>query len=101
MRIEQTDQARVNLQLPQRLFEQYVQDGAQLEGRRDRDVDLTQGLHMPQAAPGFIGWLTRIARDSAEAGTEGGFLGFGGVKVSEAEKTLLARLDTVLGQPSA
>jgi hypothetical protein len=50
----------------------------------------------PEAAPGFKAWLAEIARKVAEAGTEGGFLGFGGVKVSEAEKATLARLDTAL-----
>ena len=50
----------------------------------------------PEAAPGFRAWLSGIAEKVAEAGTEGGFLGFGGVKVSEAEKATLARLEAVL-----
>ncbi len=50
----------------------------------------------PEAAPGFKAWLAEIARKVAEAGSEGGFLGFGGVKVSEAEKATLARLGTAL-----
>lgn len=51
----------------------------------------------PDQAPGLQGWLMEIARNVAEAGTEGGFLGFGGVKVSEAEKATLDRLAEVLG----
>jgi hypothetical protein len=47
-------------------------------------------------APAFKAWLQEIAGNVAEAGTEGGFLGFGGVKVSEAEKATLARLADVL-----
>ena len=35
----------------------------------------------PEAAPGFQAWLREIAGKVAEAGTEGGFLGFGGEKV--------------------
>jgi hypothetical protein len=50
----------------------------------------------PEAALGFKAWLAEIAQKVAEAGTEGGFLGFGGVKVSEAEKATLARLETAL-----
>jgi hypothetical protein len=50
----------------------------------------------PGEAPAFKAWLQDIARKVAEAGTEGGFLGFGGVKVSEAEKATLARLSTAL-----
>jgi hypothetical protein len=33
----------------------------------------------------------------AEASTEGGFLGFGGVKVSDAEKATLADIAKALG----
>lgn len=51
----------------------------------------------PEAAPGFNAWLRDIAAQVAEAGTEGGFLGFGGEKVSAAEKATLARIDAALG----
>ncbi len=50
----------------------------------------------PEAAPGFRAWLSAIATSVAEAGTEGGFLGFGGEKVSAAEKATLDRLATAL-----
>jgi hypothetical protein len=51
----------------------------------------------PDAAPGFRDWLKAIAGEVAEAGREGGFLGFGGEKVSAAEKATLERLATALG----
>jgi hypothetical protein len=51
----------------------------------------------PEAAPGFRDWLKAIAARVAEAGTEGGFLGFGGEKVSAAEKATLERLATAIG----
>ena len=51
---------------------------------------------VPEAAPGFRDWLKAIAGEVAEAGTEGGFLGFGGEKVSAAEKATLDRLATAL-----
>ena len=50
----------------------------------------------PDAAPGFRDWLRAIAAKVAEAGTEGGFLGFGGEKVSAAEKATLERIDSAL-----
>jgi hypothetical protein len=50
----------------------------------------------PAEAAAFKGWLAMIAAKVAEAGTEGGFLGFGGVKVSEAEKATLAQIDAAL-----
>jgi hypothetical protein len=51
----------------------------------------------PEAAPGFRDWLKAIAAKVAEAGSEGGFLGFGGEKVSSAEKATLDRIATALG----
>lgn len=50
----------------------------------------------PAAAPGFNAWLLDIAQSVAEAGTEGGFMGFGGVKVSPEETATLDRLKSAL-----
>lgn len=41
-------------------------------------------------------WLRLIAEDVAEASSEGGFLGFGGQKISEAERKTLADIDAAL-----
>ena len=51
----------------------------------------------PDQAAEFSSWLRDLAERVAQAGTEGGFLGIGGVKVSEAEKRTLADLDAALG----
>jgi hypothetical protein len=51
----------------------------------------------PGEAKAFNGWLAQIAQTVAEAGTEGGFLGFGGVKVSDAEKATLSEISQILG----
>ncbi len=48
-------------------------------------------------AKAYKAWLKTIAKKVAEAGTEGGFLGFGGVKVSELEKATLAEISKALG----
>lgn len=42
-------------------------------------------------------WLLASAQKVAEASTEGGFLGFGGVKVSEHEKATLDQINAALG----
>jgi len=47
-------------------------------------------------AAGFKGWLLAIAGNVAEASKEGGFLGFGGVPVSPAEKATLSEIATAL-----
>jgi hypothetical protein len=51
----------------------------------------------PADAAAFKGWLRKIGEDVAEAAKEGGFMGFGGVKVSEAEKATLADVSRALG----
>lgn len=51
----------------------------------------------PDEAAAFKSWLWSVAQKSAEAGKEGGFLGFGGVAVSDAEKATLAEISTALG----
>jgi hypothetical protein len=50
----------------------------------------------PADAAAFKGWLREISQHVAEAASEGGFLGFGGVKVSDAEKATLADISSAL-----
>jgi hypothetical protein len=50
----------------------------------------------PEDAPAFKVWLRQISQRVAEAAKEGGFLGFGGVPVSEAEKATLAEISAAL-----
>jgi hypothetical protein len=51
----------------------------------------------PEDAVAFKSWLRQISQHVAEAATEGGFLGIGGVKVSEAEKATLTEISSALG----
>jgi hypothetical protein len=51
----------------------------------------------PGDAAGFKTWLQHVAQKAAEAGNEGGFLGFGGVAVSDAEKATLSEIAAALG----
>jgi hypothetical protein len=53
----------------------------------------------PEDAPAFKDWLQDIAQKAAEAAKEGGFLGFGGVAVSDAEKATLAEIAAALNAP--
>jgi hypothetical protein len=45
----------------------------------------------------FKGWLREISQHVAEASKEGGFLGIGGVLVSDAEKATLTEISSALG----
>jgi hypothetical protein len=51
----------------------------------------------PDDAAAFKGWLREISQHVAEAAKEGGFLGIGGVLVSEAEKATLTEISSALG----
>jgi hypothetical protein len=61
-----------------------------------RKVSSILGTKAPDDAPAFRAWLRSVAMHAAEASSEGGFLGFGGVRVSDAEKATLAELDAAL-----
>jgi hypothetical protein len=61
-----------------------------------RKVNAILAAKAPEDAPAFRTWLREIAANSADAASEGGFIGFGGVKVSEAEKATLAEIDAAL-----
>ena len=51
----------------------------------------------PHDAAAFKGWLRELSQHVAEAAKEGGFLGIGGVLVSEAEKATLTEISSTLG----
>jgi hypothetical protein len=80
-----------------------VATGGDVSGIKDRALaELKQtgailDAKAPDDAGAFKTWLGHIAQVVAEAGSEGGFLGFGGVKVSDKEKATLAEISNTLG----
>ena len=81
---------------------------AELSGKRPAEI-VTKALSAikkaaelidakaPGDAAAYKTWLQHIAQAVAEASKEGGFLGFGGTQVSEAEKATLAHINESLG----
>jgi hypothetical protein len=61
-----------------------------------RQVTALLAAKAPGDAAAYKAWLTHISQNVAEASKEGGFLGFGGVQVSDAEKATLAEIATAL-----
>ena len=62
-----------------------------------KDLDaLLAGKTTPNEALGFKQWLQGISQSVAQASNEGGFLGFGGEKVSAAERDALAAIRQAL-----
>jgi hypothetical protein len=62
-----------------------------------REVSAIIDAKAPGDAAAFKAWLCDISRQVAEASVEGSFLGFGGVRVSDAEKATLGDIATALG----
>ena len=50
----------------------------------------------PAQAAQYRAWALSVAEKVAQAATEGGFLGFGGTRLSEAEQALIAQLREAL-----
>ena len=62
-----------------------------------RQASAVVDVKAPDDAAAFKGWLRQISQHVAEAAKEGGFLGIGGVLVSDAEKATLAEISSALG----
>jgi hypothetical protein len=71
-----------------RILEELRAVNALLEAKATRDE-----------ADEFRDWVREAAQAAAKAAKEGGFLGFGGVLVSEREQQMLDRLGEAFGQP--
>ena len=64
-----------------------------------RKVDGILSAKAPGDAAAFKNWLRQISQSVAEASTEGGFLGIGGVAVSDAERATLTEISSALQLP--
>ncbi len=62
-----------------------------------REVSVILDAKAPGDAAAFKAWLSDISREVAEASMEGSFLGFGGMKVSDAERATLTDIAESLG----
>jgi hypothetical protein len=58
--------------------------------------ELVTARATPEEAAAFRGWLLAAAQAAADAGKEGGFLGFGAERVSAGEQRMLDQVRTVL-----
>jgi hypothetical protein len=65
-----------------------------------REVSAIVDAKAPDEAAGFKSWLRGISQKVAEAAVEGSFLGFGGIRVSNAETATLRDISKALGMLS-
>ena len=65
-----------------------------------REVSAIVDAKAPDEAAAFKTWLREISQKVAEAAVEGSFLGFGGVRVSDAERATLRDISKALGMAS-
>ena len=63
-----------------------------------RQISALLAAKAPDDATAFKDWLRQISESTANAASEGGLLGIGGVQVSEAEKATLAEVSGALGR---
>jgi hypothetical protein len=61
-------------------------------------ADLVTRKATPEEATAYRKMLVEIADKAANASSEGGFLGFGGVRVSDKEKAFLAEVSKATGE---
>ena len=66
-----------------------------------KEVMATVSAKQPGEALALAAYLRGIAQAVAEAAKEGGFLGFGGKPISDAEHATLAEIDTALSRAGA
>ena len=70
--------------------------GEQILDELRRVTAILRAKATPEEAAAFRGWLTKAAQSAADAAKEGGFLGFGAVKVSEGEQKMLGQIAAAL-----
>ena len=61
-------------------------------------LDILERKGSPGDYDAYAGFVKVLAKRVAEAAKEGGFLGFGGERVSEGERQMLAKLDGALAR---
>lgn len=62
-----------------------------------REVSMILDAKAPEDSAPFKTWLRSLSQTVAEASMEGGFAGFGGIRVSESEKATLADISKSFG----
>ncbi len=72
------------------------QAGEQVLGELQRVGAILGAKATPEEAGAFRAWLQGAAKAAAEAAKEGGFMGFGGERVSEGEQRMLAQVERAL-----
>jgi hypothetical protein len=78
---------------PQR-YKQQLNTMAVDESRKSVEII---GRHAASEVEPYKQWLMKIAYDVANAAKEGGFLGFGGERVSDGERQTISQLSAALG----
>jgi hypothetical protein len=59
--------------------------------------ELVTAKATPEEAEAFRRWLVAVAQAAADAGKEGGFMGFGGEQVSAGEQQMLDQVRAAIG----
>ena len=91
-------------QTTERIKEKGIDSAAKMRALLLADTSAINTLLIEKAtveeAAEFKEWIMLVAANVAKAAKEGGFLGFGGERISEGEKALFAELAQILGVSS-
>jgi hypothetical protein len=71
------------------------------KSRTQEAIAILKGKGAADDVTAYTDFLIKLADRVANAAKEGSFLGFGGERVSEPERALIAELAAALGRPSA
>jgi hypothetical protein len=71
----------------------------QTVARSREALGIVQAKGTPEDARAYADFLMNLANRVTSAAKEGGFLGFGGERISEGERVLLGELSQALGLP--
>lgn len=63
--------------------------------------DILNAKATPEEGDAFRRWLLEVAQSAANAAKEGGFMGFGAVRVSEGEEKMMQQMRETLGATEA
>lgn len=94
---EFSDKAAAKEVQPQFSSKDPVQVRAEGQAALQGVVSLLDEQATAEEAAQIKNWLYQVAVDTAKAAKEGGFLGIGAVRVSDAEKSALAELAEIFG----
>lgn len=98
--LKEREENKQKLEMPKTKGEDASAVESDLLGHLQQTAQLLAGKSGAGEAVAYKEWVAGVAVSVAEAGKEGGFLGFGAVRVSDKEKAALEKIRNALQLPA-